>query len=355
MSGREGNTMKAWRIHEYGPVSEVLRIETDVEVPEPGDGELRIRVQAFPLNIHDIERITGGVMFMSPDMPYSPGMEVMGVVDACGAGAEKWLGKRVSSILPTAIGGYAEAAIASPDTTFEIPEAIPLPEAAAIVMPFHLAWLGLIERAKLVAGETVLIHAGAGGAGSAAIQLAVNQGARVIATAGSEKKLALCRELGAEIAINYREETFLDKVLDATDDRGVDVAFDGVGISVQKESMECMAWGGRYVMLGFVSDKTAGDQPSIVPRTIGWGNFSLIIFSLGYGEEEANRALKKSMPGMNRAPRALGDQIHTKLIDLILTNKVRPVVGLHVPFEELPAALESMARRETLGRVVVEL
>ena len=301
--------MKAWRIYEYGPVSKVLQLETDVEVPEPGDGELRIRVQAFPLNIHDIERITGGVMFMNPDMPYSPGMEVMGVVDACGAGTEKWLGKRVASILPTAIGAYAEAAIASPDTTFKIPEAIPLPEAAAILMPFHLASMGLIERAKLVAGETVLIHAGAGGAGSAAIQLAVNQGARVIATAGSEAKLGLCRELGAEIAINYREETFLDKVLEMTDHKGVDVVFDGIGTSVQKESMECIAWGGRYVMLGFVSDKTAGDQPSIVPRTIGWGNFSLVIFALGYGDEEANRVLKRRMPGMNRAHRALGDQI----------------------------------------------
>ena len=176
-----------------------------------------------------------------------------------------------------------------------------------------------------------------------------------IATAGSEAKLTLCRELGAEIVINYREEAFLDKVLDATDHKGVDVVFDGVGISVQKESMECMAWGGRYVMLGFVSDKTAGDQPSIVPRTIGWGNFSLVIFALGYGDEEANRVLKQRMPGMNRAPRALGDRIQAKLVGLILANKVRPVVGLRVPFSELPAALEAMARRETVGRVVVEI
>ena len=109
------------------------------------------------------------------------------------------------------------------------------------------------------------------------------------------------------------------------------------------------------MMLGFVSDKTVGDQPSSVPRTIGWGNFSLIIFSLGYGDEEANRALKRSMPGMNRAPRALGEQIQAELIALILEKKVRPVVGLSVPFAELPAALEAMIRRETVGRVIVEL
>ncbi len=179
--------------------------------------------------------------------------------------------------------------------------------------------------------------------------------AAATATAGSPAKVALCRELGAEIAINYREEAFRDQVLDATQDRGVDVVMDGVGVSVQKESMECMAWGGRYLMLGFVSDKTAGDEPSIVPRTIGWGNFSLIIFSIGYRDEAASRALKRSMPGMNRAPRAVGDRIQAELNALILAGKVRPVVGLRVPFEELPAALEAMSRRETVGRVVVEI
>ena len=355
MKGGSPATMKAWRIHEYGPVSKALRLERGLPVPVPRAGEIRIRVQALPLNIHDIERINGGVMFMRPELPYSPGMEVMGVVDACGEGTERWLGRRVAAILPTAIGAFAEAAIASPETTFEIPESIPIPGAAAILMPFHLAYMGLLERAKLSKGETVLIHAGGGGAGSAAIQLAVQRGALVIATAGSSAKVALCRELGAELAINYREQGFLEAILDLTDGKGVDVVFDGIGIAVQKESMDCMTWGGRYVMLGFVSDKTVGDQPSIVPRTIGWGNFSLVIFSLGYRDEAASRAGKRSMPGMNRAPRAVGDRIHGELLELIRTGAIRPVVGLHVPFAELPAALEAMGRREILGRAVVEV
>jgi NADPH2:quinone reductase len=349
------DTMRAWRIHEYGPPSRVLRLEQGIPVPTPGAGEIRIRVQALPLNIHDVERVNGGVMFMRPELPYSPGMEVMGVVDACGEGAEAWLGRRVASILPTAIGAFAEFALASPDTTFDVPEWIPIPQAAAILMPFHLAAMGLLERARLAAGETVLIHAGGGGAGSAAIQLAVRRGARVFATAGSAEKLALCRELGAELAINYREQGFLAAVLDRTGGRGVDVVFDGVGIAVQKESMDCMAWGGRYVMLGFVSDKTVGDQPSIVPRTIGWGNFSLVIFSLGYGDEAANRAAKRSMPGLNRAPRSVGDRLHADVLTGIREGSIRPIVGLHVPFEALPSALEAMARRETLGRVVVDV
>ena len=355
MSEGSDVTMKAWRIHEYGPISEVLRLERGLPVPSPRAGEIRIRVQALPLNIHDIERIHGGVMFMRPELPYSPGMEVLGIVDACGTGTESWLGRRVASILPTAIGAFAEAAIASPETTFEIPESIPIPGAAAILMPFHLAYMGMIERAKLAAGETVLIHAGAGGAGSAAIQLAVQRGARVIATAGSSAKLALCRDLGAEIAINYRQEGFLEQVLEMTAGKGVDVVFDGVGISVQKESMDCIAWGGRYVMLGFVSDKSVGDQPSIVPRTLGWGNFSLVVFSLGYRDEALSRASKRSMPAMNRAPRSVGNRIHAELLKSIRDGAIRPVVGLHVPFEGLPSALEAMARRETLGRTVVEV
>lgn len=355
MSTSAPATMRAWRIHEYGPIADVLRLEDGIAIPTPGEGEIRIRVQALALNIHDIERINGGVMFMRPPLPYSPGMEVMGIVDACGAGAETWLGRRVAAILPTAIGGYAEWAIASPDTAFDVPESIGIPEAAAILMPFHLAAMGLLERAKLAPGETVLIHAGGGGAGSAAIQLAVQQGARVVATAGSSAKLALCRELGAEIAIDYREQRFLEPILDWTDGRGVDVVFDGVGVAVQKQSMDCMAYGGRYVMLGFVSDKTAGDQPSIVPRAIGWGNFSLVVFSLGYRDEATSRALKRSMPGMNRAPRTLGDRIHARLVDSIGRGVLRPIVGLRLRFEELPIGLEALARREAVGRVVVEV
>src|SRR6204780_2468272 len=165
--------MRAWRTHEYGRPTEVLRLDT-VPVPAPDAGELRIRVQAIPFNLNDLERITGGNMMVRPELPYSPGMEVMGVVDACGTGTEQWLHRRVVSIPKGAHGGYAEYAICPAASTFAMPETIPLPDAAALYFPFHLAWLGLVDRAALRAGETVLIHAAAGGSGSAAIQLAVH-------------------------------------------------------------------------------------------------------------------------------------------------------------------------------------
>src|SRR5215813_3898626 len=207
---RAGETMRAWRTHRYGPPHEVLALDR-VPIPTPGPGELLVRVHAIPLNLNDLERITGGNMMVRPELPYSPGMEVMGVVDACGDGAADWHGKRVVAMPRGAIGGYAEYALCPVASAFEMPAAIPLPDAAALYFPFHLAWLGLFDRADLRAGEDVLIHAAAGGSGSAAIQLAKHRGARVFATAGTDAKLDLCRELGADVTINYREQDFAEK------------------------------------------------------------------------------------------------------------------------------------------------
>src|SRR5215813_7727333 len=242
-------TMRAWRTHEYGPrPTEVLQLDT-VPIPEPQPGELRLCVQAIPLNLNDLERITGGNMMMRPELPYSPGMEVMGVVDACGDGAGEWHGKRVVAMPRGANGGFAEYALCPVASAFEMPAAIPLPDAAALYFPFHLAWLGLFDRAALQHGDSVLIHAAAGGSGSAAVQLAVHAGARVFATASSEEKLALCRDLGAHVTINYKEGDFAQVVMQETADRGVDVVFDNVGVAVMEKSMGCLAYNGRYLMM----------------------------------------------------------------------------------------------------------
>ena len=176
-------TMKAWRTHQYGKPSEALKLD-HVPIPEPGDNEVRVKVQAIPFNLNDLERVMGGNMMVQPELPYIPGMEVMGVVDSCGNNAQAWLGKRVVAMPGGAHGGFAEYAICSTVSMFEMPDTIELPGAAALYFPFHLAWLGLCERAQVKAGDTVLINGAAGGVGSAAIQLAVNAGARVIAVAG---------------------------------------------------------------------------------------------------------------------------------------------------------------------------
>jgi NADPH:quinone reductase len=347
----ETEGMRAWVVHRYGRPLDVLELET-VPVPEPGDGEVRVRVHAIPLNLNDLERITGGNMMVRPEFPYSPGMEIMGVVEACGAGAEAWAGRRVVGTTKSAFGGFAELAVCPTAATFDMPDDIPLPDAAALYFPFHLAWLGLFDRAGLRAGESVLVHAAAGGSGSAAIQLARHAGARVFATAGTDEKLQLCRELGADVAINYTTGDFADVVLAETDHAGVDVVFDNVGEAVIEQSMKCVAYNGRYLMMGFASNKLVADEKFIVPRRVLMGNFKLCGVLLNYAGDDMVHLLKNAM-GWNVASRALGERIHGEIVQLARTKAIRAVIGDTVPFEQLPGAIEALASRATTGRTIV--
>jgi len=346
-------TMRAWRTHEYGAPRTALKLD-EVEIPEPDADEVRVRALGIPFNLNDLERITGGNMMVRPDLPYSPGMEVMGIVDACGPGAEALAGKRVVAITRQAYGGFAEYSICPAVSAFEMPEEIPLPDAAALFFPFHLAWLGLFDRAELKAGETVLIHAAAGGAGSAAIQLAVDKGAHVIATVGSDEKVQLCRDLGAETVINYQTDEFAKVVLEQTANKGVDVVFDNVGEAVMAASMNCLAYNGRYLMMGFASDKTVADEKSIVPRRVAMGNFKLCGVLLSYADAERQKMMKELL-GWNLPSDALGVEITRNIVEMVKAKRVRAVVGSVVEFEDVPEAIEAMANRETVGRTIVKL
>ena len=345
------DVMRAWRVHEYGDPLDVLRLES-VEVPEPEGGDVRVRVEAIPLNLNDLERINGGNMAVRPEFPYSPGMEVMGVVDACGPGTEDWLGARVAAMPKQAYGGYAEYAICPAVSMFSLPDDLPLPDAAALYFPFHLAWLGLFDRAALQPGESVLVHAAAGGSGSAAVQLAKWRGARVFATAGTDEKVALCRELGADVAINYNTEDFAEVVLRETANRGVDVVFDNVGDAVWAASVKSTAYNGRYVMMGAASDKTKVDEPFVVPRQVIAANIKLCGALLAYATPDIAAFVKQAV-GYNFAPRELGEEIMASVIDLVRAGDVRPVIGSVVGFDALPAAIDAMARRLTTGRTII--
>ena len=237
--------MKAWRLHEYGKPRDVLRLE-DVPEPDPGPGEVRVRVAAITLNWNDLDGILGRYLTVRPPLPYIPGMEVLGRVDAAGAGAESWIGKRVCAIPGVGFGGYAELAVCPAACAFEMPEDVLDAEAAAIFFPFHLSHFTLFERGRLASGES------------------------------SDDKLALCRELGADVAINYRKDSFADLVNEATGGRGVDVVFDSVGGDTTSQSYRCMALNGRLLVLGFASGIEAEDQASLTPRPLLFGNFSLV-------------------------------------------------------------------------------
>ncbi len=342
--------MKAWRVHEYGVPGEVLRLD-DVDEPTPGEGEVKIRVTSVTLNFNDLDGIHGRYKTVPRPVPYIPGMEVLGVVEACGEGTDAWRGKRVVAIPSGAFGGYAEHVVAPVAMAFEMPAAMPEPEAAAIFMPFHLAWLALYERARVQAGETLLVHAGAGGAGSAALQLGVHRGARVFATAGSAEKTKLCLDLGAEVAINYRETDFVEAVLDATDGRGVDVAFDAVSGDVTLQTFRCMAFNGRHILAGFASGIEQEDE-GLVPRPVLFGNFDLVGVCHAYVDDPV---VFKRMTGFNFPAHLDGERLHAELLALFAAGKLRPIVGRHVTFAELPAALDAMEQRRTVGRTVVEL
>ena len=339
--------MRAWQVHEFGEPLDALRLD-DVPPPTAGPGEILVHVAATTLNFNDVDGVRGRYRTVAPPLPYTPGMEVLGVVEDAGAGAEGWIGKRVVAIPSGAFGGYAELAVGPSAMAFEMPPVSELADtpAAAVYFPFHLSWLALHERARIQAGETVLIHAGAGGVGSAAIQLARVAGARVIATAGSAAKLDLCRSLGASVAIDYTESDFVAEVLQATDGRGVDVAFDSVGGQVTTKTFDCMAFNGRHLLVGFASGIEAEDT-GIIPRPVLFGNFSLYGVCHAYVDDPL--ALKKAT-GYNFPSHADGERLHAHVLELLASGSVRPVIGSEVAFTDLPQALQAMADRLTVGR-----
>lgn len=350
MTGSKG-TMRAWRVHSYGAPLDVLQLD-EVPVPVPDAGDLLVQVEGIPLNLNDLERINGGNMMVRPELPYSPGMEVMGTVVAAGAGAEAFVGRRVTATTKMAIGGYAELAICPAVSAFEMPDDVALPDAAALFFPYHLAWLGLFDRAELTAGETVLIHAAAGGSGSAAIQLAKDAGARVIATCGSAAKVALCLELGADVAIDYTVEDIAERVLTETGNKGVDVVFDNVGEAVWEASFKSLGYNGRYVMMGFASNKEVADEPFVVPRTVALSNARLCGVMLNYQSPDMVGFLKGAM-GWNVVPTEVGAQIQAEILERYRAGRVKAVIGEVVPFEELPRAIDAMADRRTVGRIII--
>ena len=343
--------MRAWRVHRFGRPSDALELD-DVDEPVPGPGELLVRNTASVLNYNEVDGCYGRYLTINPPLPYTLGMELTGLVEASGPGLESWQGRRVVATATGAIGAHAELVACTADMTFDAPAALPGADAAAFLFPFHVAWLGLHERGRLQADETVLVQAAAGGVGSAAVQLAVAAGARVIAVAGGAPKTALCQELGADVAVDHTRANVLEAVNEATDGKGVDVVFDGVGGNTFPTSIRCLARNGRHLMIGFSAGIETEDQGVVVPRSLMFGNVSVLGVLLGYSTDPA--ALRAAS-GHNLVPRAVGEQIHAALTDLLERGEIRPVIGHRVRFEDLPAALDTMDRRATLGRTIVEM
>ncbi len=340
--------MRALQVTRNGRPGEVLEV-VDVPVPEPGPGQVRIRVSAGSLNFNDIDRCWGRRTTVPMQPPFTLGMDVCGVVDAAGEGAESWRGRRVVAITQTAVGGLAEQALAPADSVFDAPEGFDDAEATAFLLPFHTTHLALFRRGGLRAGETLLVHSGASSLGTAAIQLGRAAGARVFATAGGPEKARLCSELGAELVIDHQQQEFAPAVLDATGEVGADVVCDLAGGAFVEPSWRCVAREGRYLCVGFADDPENGFTGRPL-RPACAGNFSIVGVMLAW---MGNLPPAVRRMGLNPFGRDVAEEVHADLLRLASEKKIRPVIGRRLSLEEAGAALDDHEARRTHGRSVV--
>ena len=310
----------------------VMRL-ADVPDPRAGPGRYVVEIEAAGLNFLD-SLMLRGLYQTKPPLPFTPGVEAVGRIVEAGTQTSLSAGTR---LFVSGQGAYAERMAVAAQAVDAIPDDIPAPEAVSLFgIVYATAWHALHNRAGLVAGETVLVHAGVGGVGSAAVQLAAAHGCRVLATAGGAEKVALCRELGADLAIDYTVEDWVEAVRTHTKGRGADVIFDPVGGSVGEKSLRCLAWHGRYLVVGFA----AGPIPSLA----------------------ANRLLLKEASALgvfwgaaNAADPALRPRIHSALLALYREGKAKPLVRGRFALADAEAALASLAGRGSVGKVVLDL
>ena len=323
--------MKAWQVHDWCEPEEMTF--SDVDLPAVEAGEVRIRNHAAALNFFDILQIQGKYQ-AKPTLPFTPGAEVSGVVEAVGADVDRIaVGDRVMGWGGT--GGFAEYTVTPAAKTFRIPAAMDWSSAAAMLIIYQTAHMALKDRGALKPGEWLLVNAGAGGVGSAAIQLGKVFGARVIATAGSEDKLDFCLSQGAEHALNYRESNWVDEVKRLTDGHGADVIFDPVGADVFDLSTKCIASEGRLLVIGFAG----GRIPSIAANRILLKNMSVVGCYWG--------------GHLERHPEFL-DKTQAELFALFEAGQIKPAVSREYPLAEAVTALRDLANRRTVGKVVLK-
>jgi NADPH:quinone reductase len=342
--------MRALQVTRHGPPGEVLSVQR-VARPEPGLNEVRVQVRAATLNFNDIDRCRGNLVSVPTPPPFTLGMDVCGVVDAAGDGAEHWVGRRVVAITKNALGGIAEYAIADAISVFDAPESFDDAEAAAFLLPFQTSHLALFRRGRLAGGETLVVHAGASGLGTAGIQLGKAADARVIAVAGGADKVELCRSLGADLVVDHTAEDFVEEVLSATADEGADVVYDLSGGEFVERSWRCTAHGGRYLAVGFADDDANGMTGRPL-RMACIGNIDIVAVMLAW-VDKIDPAMRRF--GFNPFGREVADEIHADLLRLAADGSIKPVIGRRVAMGEAGGALDDHEARRSLGRTVVEV
>ena len=300
--------------------------------PQPGERQVRIAVKAAAANFPDVLMLDGKYQF-KPPMPFAPGCELAGVVQAAGPGVEGLrVGDRVLAVVPH--GAFAEEALADAARVVPIPDAVPFESAAAFMFTYGTSYHALKDRAALAQGETLLVLGAGGGVGLAAVELGKRMGARVIAAASSAAKLAACRAHGADEAIDYTREDLRERLKALTDGRGVDVVYDPVGGDFTEPAFRCLAWRGRLLVVGFAN----GEIPRLplnLPLLKGasvvgvfWGDFT------------------RREPAANRANMA-------QLVAWLAEGALRPHIGARYALAQGGQAIADVRERRAIGKVLV--
>jgi NADPH:quinone reductase len=324
--------MKAWQVTQLGEPLDVLSLN-EVPDPEPGPGQVLVRVRAAAANFPDL-LMCRGLYQVRPALPFTPGVELCGEIVAVGAGVTGFgVGDRVigGPVQPT--GGFGELAVMRADAILPAPDGLDDAEAAAFFITYQTGWFGLHRRAQLKAGETLLVHAAAGGVGSGAVQLGKAAGARVIGVVGGQRKAEAARALGADVVIDRREQDFVEVVKDVTGGRGADVVYDPVGGEAYARSTKCIAFEGRILIIGFAS----GQIPTATLNHALIKNYSIV-------------GLHWNLYA-TRDPQSLKDT-HTQLTALVADGLIRPLVGERLRLGDVAAGLARLADGDVVGRLV---
>lgn len=323
--------MKALVCKEHGP-PEKLELVGDWPEPEPGEHDVLINVKAVGLNFPDVLIIQGKYQ-VNPDFPFIPGAECSGEVEAVGSAVSRF--KRGDHVLCSAhLGAFCAKFAANENSVFPMPQRLSFEQAAGVCLTYFTSYYALKQRANIQPRETLLVLGAAGGVGTTAIELGKVMGAKVIAAASSDEKLALCKRLGADELINYSETSLKDEVKRLTGGNGVDVVYDPVGGEYAEPAVRSMAWNGRYLVIGFAS----GPIPKI-PLNLAllkgcsivgvfWGRFASV-------EAEVNR---KNID---------------ELWDLFTSGRISPVVTDVFPIEDYQQAYACMIERRARGKVIM--
>ncbi|MFD3642697.1 NADPH:quinone oxidoreductase family protein [Streptomyces griseus] len=315
--------MQAWRVHRNGEPGEVMRLE-ETDRPTPGDGQVLVEVRAANVNFPDA-LLCRGQYQVRPPLPFTPGVEVCGTTED---------GRRVLATPALPHGGFADVVVADEAALLPAPAALDDAEAAALHIGYQTGWFGLHRRARLQPGETLLVHAAAGGVGSAAVQLGKAAGAKVIGVVGGPEKAAVARGLGCDLVIDRRAEDLVAAVKEATGGRGADVVYDPVGGDAYAKSTKCVAFEGRILVVGFASGviPTPGLNHALVK------NYSVVGLHWGLYNTKDPAAVRAC---------------HEELTELAEQGIVKPLVSERVAMAGAAEAVQRVADGTSTGRIVV--